>query len=77
MHLELDLDLDLEKVKRKSHLRYFSLAVFHCPDPVKMRFEGPVASVLFFLFFSISHMRYSTYAIYRTCNIYRICDSEK
>ena len=58
IHLELDLEIDLEKLKRKSLMRYFSLAVFRCPDPVQMIFEGPAASVLFFFNFSISHMWY-------------------
>ena len=61
--------LDLEKLKRKSLMHYFALAVFRCPDPVQMIIEGPEASILFlFLLFNI------TYAIYRTCDIYRICD---
>ena len=47
IHLQLNLELDLQKLKRKSPLRYFAHAVFRCPDPVQMIFEGPAASVLF------------------------------
>ena len=72
IYLPLDpihLELDLEKLKRKFPMRYFTLAVFRCPDPVQIIFEGPAASVLFiFLLFNI------TYAIYRTSDIYHICD---
>ena len=65
----IHLELDLEKLKRKSLMRYFTLIVFRCPDPVQIIFEEPTASVLFiFLFFNIA------YVIYRTCDIYRICD---
>ena len=64
IHLQLDLELDLEKLKRKSPLCYFALAVFHRPDPVQMIFEGPAASILFLFYFSISHMRYIALAIY-------------
>ena len=67
IHLELDLELDLKKLKCKSRVPYFSLAVFRCPDPVQMIFEGPAASVLFlFLLFNIS------YEIYRTCDIVNV-----
>ena len=69
IHLQLDLELNLQKLKQKSPLRYFDHAVFCCPDPMQMIFEGLAASVLFlFLLFNIA------YAIYRTCDIYRICD---
>ena len=44
IHLQLDLKLDLQKLKRKSSLHYFTHAVFRCPDPVQMIFEGPAAS---------------------------------
>ena len=62
IHLQLDLELDLEKLKRKSLLRYFALAVFCCPDPVQMIFEVPVASILFlFLLFNITYAHPSSY----------------
>ena len=54
----IHLELDLEKLKCKSLMRYFALAFFRCPDPVQMIFEGPTASVLFILYFSISHVWY-------------------
>ena len=56
---------------RKAKMQ-IALAVFHCPDPMQMKFEAPAASVLFlFLLFNIA------YAIYHTCDIYHICDIEK
>ena len=56
IHLQLDLELDLQNLKRKSLMRYFSLTVFRCPDPVQMIFEGPAASILFiFLLFNIAY----------------------
>ena len=69
IHLQLDLELDLQKLKRKSPLCYFAHVGFRSLDHVQMIFEGPAASVLFiFLLFNIA------YVIYRTCDIYRICD---
>ena len=58
----IHLELNLEKIKRKSLMCYFSLAVFRCPDPVQMIFEGPAASVLF-LFFTFQ---------YRICDIVNV-----
>ena len=56
IHLQLDLELDLQKLKRKSPLRYFSHVVFHCPDPMQIIFEGPMAFVLFiFSLFNIAY----------------------
>ena len=53
----IHLELDLEKLKRKSPLRYFALAVFRCPDLVQMIFEGLAAYVLFlFLLFNIAYV---------------------
>ena len=47
----IHLELDLEKIKWKSLICYFALAVFRCPGPVQMIFEGLAASVLFFFTF--------------------------
>ena len=68
-HLQLDLELDLQKLKRKSPLRYFAHAIFHCLNPVQMIFEGPAASVLFIFYFSISHLRYMSHMRYCKCEI--------
>ena len=46
--------LNLKNLKRKSLMRYFTLAVFRCPDPVQKIFVGPAASVLF-LFFTFQY----------------------
>ena len=49
-------------------MRYNTLVVFRCPDPVQMKFEGPVASVLFyFLLFNIA------YAILKSKKHYIAC----
>ena len=74
IHLQLDLELDLEKLKRKSLMRYFALAIFRYPDPVQMIFEGPVASVLFIFTFqyricNISHLLYISHMQYCKCEI--------
>ena len=60
IYLPLDpihLQLNLENLKRKLPLRYFAHAVFPCPDPVQMIFDGSTASVLFlFLLFNIAYV---------------------
>ena len=59
IYLPLDpihLQLDLQKLKCKLPLHYFVHAVFRCPNPMQMIFEGPVASVLFiFLLFNMAY----------------------
>ena len=41
-----------------------ALVLFRCPDTLKMRFEGPAASVLFYFCFWILQVRYIALAIY-------------
>ena len=67
IHLQLNLKLDLKKLKCKSLMYYFALAVFRCLDPMLMIFEGPTASILFiFLLFNIA------YVIYSICDIFHL-----
>ena len=78
IHLQLDLELNLEKLKFKSFMRYFALAVFRCPDRVHIWGVCSLCFIYSFTFqysiIDILHMWYIAYMIYRTCDIYRICD---